>query len=316
MTQTEKLKTVKKDLSSIDIEGSLFSGQCFRWDYLRNGKQIYFGVIDDNIFIIKKAKQTSYTITTSKNFSHDEAFHEFMNNYFCLDIDPNELFPVEFSECYPGIWKLIKPYLGLKILRQNAFETLITFMCAQGLGMKIIRRQISYLAKEYGEQYTVPLEGKPFIYYGFPSPETLAGTDPESLRLCTNNNCIRAKNIIDAAKSVASGVLDLECLKDPEMPLETARKRLCAHSGIGYKIADCILLFGLHRFSAFPIDTHVRQYLASWFSVGDALQTLTQKNYLFLQDQALRLLKPEFAGFAGHILFHSWRKEIKHLTTY
>ena len=311
-----ELKTVIITPNLIDIEGSIFSGQSFRWDYFQNKKHLFCGIIDGDIFILKKDKEEKYTVSTSKYFSHEEEIIDFIRDYFCLDIDANLLFPLGFSERYPELWKLIKPYMGLKILRQNAFEILITFMCAQGLGMKIIRRQISYLAKEYGRQCIVSMEGKPLQYHCFPSPETLAGTNPDSLRLCTNNNCIRAKNIIDAARIVASGGLDLECLKDPEMPLETARKRLCTLSGIGNKIADCILLFGLQRFSAFPIDTHVRQYLASWFSIGDALQSLTQKNYLFLQDQALRILKPEFAGFAGHILFHSWRKEVKHLATY
>lgn len=301
---------------STDIRGSLLSGQSFRWDYYQDNGQTYFGVIGDDLFILENNEDDWYTVTTTKKFSCDEEFHEFIGFYFSLDVNPDDLFPAGFSEQYPGIWRLIKPYLGIKVLRQNAFETLVTFMCAQGLGMNIIRRQISYLTREYGKEHTVDIAGKPFTYNSFPSPETLAGIAPDSLRLCTNNNCIRATNIIKAAYSVATGQLDLEDLQDPDMPLETARERLSAHSGIGNKIADCVLLFGLHRFSAFPIDTHVRQYLAAWFSIDKALQSLTQKNYLFLQEEVSRILNPEFAGFAGHILFHCWRKEVKHLTSF
>ena len=308
--------TTDVNIKSADIKHSLFSGQCFTWNYYQKNEQKYFGVIGEDLFIFENKKDDWYTVTTTKRFFRDKDFHEFIGHYLSLDIDTNVLFPAGFKERYPDIWKLIKPYMDTKILRQNAFETLITFMCAQGLGMNIIRRQISYLSREYGKEYTVEVHGKPLTYNSLPDPETLAGIDPDSLRLCTNNNCTRAKNIIDVASSVASGQLDLESLKDPEMPLETARKHLCTYSGIGNKIADCVLLFGLHRFSAFPIDTHVRQYLAAWFSIDKALQSLTQKNYLFLQDQVSRILNPEFAGFAGHILFHSWRKEVKHLASY
>lgn len=299
-----------------DIKGSLFSGQSFRWDYFQDSKQKYCGVIGDNLFIVEHTKNDRYIVRTTRKFSSDKAFHEFISWYFSLDIDPKDLFPAGFSEQYPGIWRLIEPYMDIKVLRQNAFETLVTFMCAQGLGMSIIRKQVSYLTREYGKKHTVNVDGKPFTYNSFPSPETLAGIAPDSLKLCTNNNCIRATNIIKAAYSVATGKLDLEALKDPKMPLETARERLSAHSGIGNKIADCVLLFGLQRFSAFPIDTHVRQYLAAWFSIDKALQSLTQKNYLFLQEEVSRILNPELAGIAGHILFHSWRKEVKHLASF
>ncbi len=304
------------DNNLFDIEGSLFSGQSFRWDYYNNQNDSYYGIIDSELFIAERKENDLHIVKTTRNFSSDKEFHAFIVRYFSLDIDPEHLFPAGFGEQYPDLRRLIEPYMGIKVLRQNAFETLVTFMCAQGLGMNIIRRQISYLTREYGKEHTVEINGKPFTYNTFPSPDTLAGIAPDSLRQCTNNNCIRATNIIKAAESVVTGKLDLDDLKDPEMPLETARERLTAHSGIGNKIADCVLLFGLHRFSAFPIDTHVRQFLAAWFSIDRALQSLTQKNYLFLQEEVSRILNPDYAGFAGHILFHSWRKEIKHLESY
>ncbi len=310
------LAAKKTELHEVDITNSLFSGQSFRWNYFEGNTNTYYGVIGEDLFIIENIDNKHYITSTNRNMRLEENFNTFFSNYFSFDIKSSELFTDEFRERFPDIWQLIQPYLSIKILRQDAFETLITFMCAQGLGMKIIRRQISYLAREYGNKHTVTVKNKPFTYFSFPSPETLAAADPGHLRLCTNNNCIRATNIIKAASSVATGQLDLEDLKDPEMPLEAARERLSSHSGIGYKIADCVLLFGLHRFSAFPIDTHVKQYLATWFSIGESLQSLTQKNYLFLQEQVSHLLNPELAGFAGHILFHCWRKEVKHLDSY
>jgi len=301
------------NLHGLDIENTVFSGQCFRWENIYNSFTAIAGIIGSDIFIIDRKNSVEYTISSTKNFQNIKLFDDFNRNYFSLDIDANNLFPQDFRKRYPEVWKLILPYTGIKILRQDPFETLITFMCAQGLGMHLIRKQVSYLAQEYGTKHTVSLNDEPYDYFSFPTPETLASADPGSLRLCTNNNCIRADNIIKAAQTVASGKLDLKALKDPDMPLENVRKALCGQPGIGFKIADCVMLFGLHRFDAFPIDRHVHQYLAHWFSIGNPLQSLSQKHYLSLQEQAYRILKPELAGFAGHILFHCWRKEIKNL---
>lgn len=304
------------NISEIDIISTLFSGQSFRWNYYNEKEKSIYGVIHEDLFIINNIKSTNCTISTTKKFSSKQKFEDFIRHYFSLETNINALFPATFQKSFPEIWRLIQPYMTIKILRQDAFEILISFMCAQGLGMKIIRQQVSYLAKELGNMHTVTVNNKPFTYYSFPTPEILAVADPESLKLCTNNNCIRAKNIINIASSIASGQFDLESLKNPEIPLESARGQLCEHPGVGLKIADCVLLFGMHRFSAFPIDTHVRQYLSDWFSINEALQSLTQKNYLFLQEQACRILTPQLAGYAGHILFHCWRKEVKHLDSY
>lgn len=306
----------KKLLTGFDIYNTLFSGQSFRWNHIDRSNKFMYGIIDHDLLLIEHKKNSGYTLITTNKTVGGKNIDDFVRHYFSLDTDVNALFPRKFKARFPEIWTLVQPYLGVKILRQDVFETLITFMCAQGLGMQVIRKQVTYLAREFGKKHAVTMNNKPLIYYSFPSPESLAAANPESLGLCTNNNRIRANNIIAAAKSITSGRLDLEALKDPHMPLEHIRKTLCVLPGIGPKIADCIMLFGLHRFSAFPIDTHVRQYLAAWFSVGDALQSLTQKHYLFLQEQAAGLLNPELAGFAGHILFHCWRKKVKQLYSY
>ena len=307
------LKQRSARLCGFDIENTIFSGQCFRWEQTENNPTVTLGIIGSEMFIIDRSNPAEYTISSTRKFRDINSFNEFNRNYFSLDVDVNSLFPDDFRKRYPEVWDRIQPYTDIKILRQDPFETLITFMCAQGLGMHLIRKQVTYLAQEYGTKYTIRLNDVPYTYFSFPTPDTLASTSPESLRLCTNNNCIRAENIITAAQAVVSGTLDLQDLKDPDMPLENVRKTLCRQPGVGFKIADCVMLFGLHRFAAFPIDRHVHQYLAHWFSIGNPLQSLSQKHYLSLQEQAYRILKPELAGFAGHILFHCWRKEIKNL---
>ncbi len=304
------------NLEKIDIEGSIFSGQSFRWERTENEHKTCHGVVDGKLLIIEYGNVNSPVLKSTSRLIDGKSLEEFARRYFSLDIDGSNAFPESFKRTYPEVWQLLQPYLQVKILRQAPFETLVTFMCAQGIGMNIIRRQVKHLTEKLGTRHRFVLESGPIVYHAFPTPEALASADPDALKLCTNNNCIRARNIVDAAAAVASGRLDLEALRDPEMPLETARERLCRERGIGLKIADCVMLFGLQRFSAFPIDTHVHQYLGAWFSFGEALKSLTGKTYLSLQRRAAELFDPELAGFAGHILFHAWRKEVKRLQSF
>ena len=189
-------------------------------------------------------------------------------------------------------------------------------MCAQGIGMHLIRKQVAMLTENYGEAIPVTFKGKSLVLHNFPTPQRLAAADPFTLSRCTNNTRLRAANIISASRRIAEGSIDLDSLRNKQMPLDELRLTLSQNSGIGFKIADCIALFGLGRFDAFPIDTHVRQYLGTWFKSAAALRSLSPATYLMMDAEARTLLNPEFAGYAGHILFHCWRKEIKKLRSF
>jgi N-glycosylase/DNA lyase len=301
---------------SINIYDSLFSGQSFIWNKKQAFDGYYSCCIEDNILFLKQVNHNTVDILSTSTKLRGLPIREFIEHYFTIDIDNNGLFSNSFSKNYPVIRALIDQYLSIKILRQDPFETLITFMCAQGIGMHLIRRQVSLIAENYGEHFMVELDEDRMNFHGFPKPSSLAAADIETLKRCTNNNSIRAANIIAVSKAVDSGVLDLSLLASNSSSCETIRATLCVYNGIGLKIADCIALFGLGRFSAFPIDTHVRQFMGEWFHCKGAGKTLTERNYLLLQDQARQLLDPELAGYAGHILFHSWRKEIRKLNTF
>jgi N-glycosylase/DNA lyase len=87
------------------------------------------------------------------------------------------------------------PYFGLRLLRQEPFETLISFMCAQGIGVSLIRRQVLLLSQNFGEFIAI-------TEYKFPTPNALAHADLSQLAQCTNNNLIRARNIQQVAQAV------------------------------------------------------------------------------------------------------------------
>ena len=305
-----------KSKTSILIKESLFSGQSFLWNIYDTDHYYYWSIIDSVPLLIRQTAADEFEIYAPVNEIKSTPLPEFINRYFSLDVAVENVFPEHFQQKYPELWKLLFEYFPLRILRQDPFKTLISFMCAQGIGMHLIRKQVSMLTETYGEQITVMFKGKEIVMHDFPTPERLASADLQALSRCTNNNRIRASNIILASQGVAEGSIDFDHLRNREIPLSELRSRLSRNSGIGYKIADCIALFGLGRFDAFPIDTHVKQYLEKWFNSTTALRSLSPATYLILDAEARTLLNPEFAGYAGHILFHCWRREIKKLQTF
>ena len=303
-------------LCNISIKDILFSGQSFLWNLHAFDKDYYCSIIDSSPVFIKQLSGNEIEINSTRNEFYGVPLHEFIRTYFSLDIDTCNVFPETFLLSHPELWKLLEEYFPLRILRQDPFETMIMFMCAQGIGMHLIRKQVAMLTENYGEAIPVTFKGKSLVLHNFPTPQRLAAADPFTLSRCTNNNRLRAANIISASRRIAEGSIDLDSLRNKQMPLDELRLTLSQNSGIGFKIADCIALFGLGRFDAFPIDTHVRQYLGPWFKSAAALRSLSPATYLMMDAEARTLLNPEFAGYAGHILFHCWRKEIKKLRSF
>jgi N-glycosylase/DNA lyase len=297
----------------IDIKESLFSGQTFLWNALDIDGEFYATIIGNNIIIIRQLSDYEIEVISSDELINGCIISEFICKYFSVDVDIKSLLSDCFIYRYADIYDKILSFFSVKVLRQDPYETLISFMCAQGIGMHLIRKQVSMIAQAYGEKKSITLSGKEIVLHTFPTPERLSAVDPLLLSACTNNNRIRATNIVLAAQAVADGKIDLKALANPAIPLADLRNTLCQNRGIGFKIADCIALFGLGRFDAFPIDTHVKQYLATWFNSTTALSPLTPARYLLLDAEARTFLNSELAGYAGHILFHCWRKEIKKL---
>jgi N-glycosylase/DNA lyase len=301
---------------AIDLKSTLFSGQSFSWNYSHDKHHYYASVFGNNALLLRQIDSNTIEFRFTGNAIGGLPIDEFIRQYLSLDIDPEQIFPDSFQEFYPEIWNLIKRYLPVRVIRQDPFETLVTFMCAQGIGMGLIRRQVSMIAERYGDKLVIETETGSLLLHTFPTPQALAGADVNELAMCTNNNRARASNIIAMARSFESGALALTCVQAGVCPLDTLRDSLCVHRGIGMKIADCVALFGLGRFDAFPIDTHVKQYLWEWFGIEAARSSLTERNYRYLQDEARKILGEKYAGYAGHILFHCWRTEIRKMTAF
>ena len=212
----------------------------------------------------------------------DEAF---WRSYFDLETDYGEIKrKLELSE--PGMSEAIRYGGGIRILRQDPFETIISFIISQNNNIPRIRRNIEALCERYGAQIEGSEElGSGKIMYAFPAPEVLAEAnegDLASLRLGYRCAYIKAA----ASKYLKDGC-------------PSCREELLSFFGIGPKVANCIMLFGLRDTAAFPVDTWVKQIMNDMygFKTSDikGMQAFAAEKF------------GDLAGYAQQYLFYYYR---------
>jgi N-glycosylase/DNA lyase len=291
------------NIGLIDLEATLFCGQAFRWHKISDG--VFSGVVRGVWVELSQPSPAMICIRSTHESIADRSLVDFFFEYLGLADLIESFANVPFARKYPKLYRETLQYAGIRIMRQDPFELLISFMCAQGMGIRIIRRQIQLLSEKFGEAH----DG----YFSFPTATALAAASLETMTACTNNNKIRAANIIQVARNVASGKLNVEQLVKGHAVFDDARTMLIKQRGIGEKIADCVCLFGLGHLEAFPIDTHVRQYLETWFHIKPETKSLTPEAYALLCTKARKLFGDSSAGYWGQVLFHYWRVEVRGL---
>ncbi len=146
---------------------------------------------------------------------------------------------------------------GIRILKQPAWETLCSFILSQNNNIKRITGIIERLCENFGDN----IDG---IHYSFPSPEKLANLSLDDLAPLRSG--FRAKYVLDAAKKVSSGEVNLEEVAKAD--IETAREMLMKINGVGPKVADCTLLFGFHKLEAFPKDVWIKRIMEKYYPDG------------------------------------------------
>lgn len=244
---------VTKTIPHFDLAQIWQSGQCFRMTQV---DETHFQVIAGDQFLEVEQVQAA----TYRFFCTDEEFEMFWKGYFDLETD------------YSGYIEAINPrdrYLlnaaafgfGIRILRQDLWEMIVSFLISQQNNIVRIRRCIQNICEAYGEERAAPDGTK---YHGFPTPEALAVLEDDDLKLC--NLGYRSKYVVRAAKSVVSGEIDLDKIR--QMNYKKTREELLKLFGVGEKVADCICLFGLHHLQAFPVDTHINQALNAHYKRG------------------------------------------------
>lgn len=258
-------------------------GQCFRWEEtekesftgVANGKVVEVLSYENNI-IIKNATLSDY--------------ENIWKNY----LDFNNDYSVIKSNLSGGVTlkKAIEYGWGIRILNQDVFECLISFIISTQNAIPRIKKIVAKLSEMYGEKITY--NGKD--YYAFPTPEALASLDLKDLEPLKAG--YRAQYILDAAKKVASGEVDIYSLH--KMSTSLARSELLKIKGVGPKVADCVLLFSLKKYDAFPVDVWIGRVMKKFYLDDSA--TMKQIANYSLENFG------NLGGFAQQYLFYYARE--------
>lgn len=229
-------------VQEFSLRATLESGQCFRYREL-----------PDDFFEVRAGGRRGEFCLQGETLICRSVlateFERFWRNYFDLDFDYAAVREILGRD--PVLAEAMRCCGGLHILRQEPFETLITFIISQNNNIPRIKGIVSRLCEAYGEG-------------GFPSPERLAGLElPDLAGLRAG---FRAKYILDAARKVASGEVNLAALS--ELPYDEAEAELRKISGVGEKVAACVLLFGARQLDAFPVDVWMKKAILHFYPDG------------------------------------------------
>lgn len=252
-----------------DLEKIADSGQCFRW--VRADGQTWRIIAGKQCLYVTETGNDLYELDCSK-----EAYSHFWHGYFDLGENYSRIREKIDPEKDPFLWKAAEKEKGIRILRQDPWEMLISFIISQNKNIPAIRRCIELLAARCGERMT---DSKGLSYFGFPGPEAIAALSEEDLMACRLG--YRWKYVLSAARAVLAGDIDLNELVTADE--KTAMTALTGLFGVGVKVASCVALFGLHHTDAFPVDVWVRRVLADQYPGGYPYERYAPYNGVFQQ---------------------------------
>ena len=259
------------------------SGQCFRWEKLEDGSwRIPF--LGRCLRIAKKG-EGEYEPDCG-----EAEFRDLWAGYFDLETDYSAIRERIDPARDPFLWEAAEAGRGIRILRQDPWEALVSFIISQNRNIPAIRRSVSLLCACAGERHT-DSRGEPF--FTFPTPEAVLALREETLEACRLG--YRTKYVLAAARAAAEGSLDLEALG--EAPEEETLSALTALYGVGRKVASCVSLFGLHHLDAFPVDVWMRRVLETRYPQGYPAEEYRPWNgvyqqYLFAYIRSLQASPP------------------------
>lgn len=244
---------VHKTIDNFDLAQICQSGQCFRMQEIDGGRySLTAGA--KYLKLWQQGKECFFDCEKEEYETFWKGYFDLEENYAALidKINPNDSYLTSAAAFGSGI----------RILRQDLWEMIVSFLISQQNNIVRIRRCIQNICECYGEKLVD--ERSKTTYYAFPSPKALAGLHEDALKEC--NLGYRSKYVVRAAKSVVSGEINLDKLHKLSYP--QAKEKLLEIYGIGEKVADCVCLFALHHLQAFPVDTHINQAVQKYYKQG------------------------------------------------
>lgn len=283
-------KVILSNLKSFEPKDIFECGQCFRWNRQEDGS--YEGIFRKNVCNIKKQNGDIIIEGISPNDLAKE-----VEEYFDLDRDYEKI-KTTLTKIDQNMKTSIQYGQGIRLLNQDLWETILSFIISANNNIPRIKGIIERLAKKYGSKIT----WKEKDYYTFPSPEQLKNVTIQEYRNLGLG--FRDKRIYETTQMVLNKQVNLNKMCETPNTFEV-REQLLSLSGVGPKVADCILLFSiLKRLEVFPIDVWVRRVMNDLYIKNKDENKVSKKQIEKLANEKFE----DLAGLAQQYLFY-WRRE-------
>lgn len=263
-------------VNEFNLGDTLECGQFFRFTKLLN------------TYLVQSSDKLFSVFQQGNNLYYDGVEESFLIRFFRLDEDLN--FILKEIDQDPMIHQAIRRYRGMRLIRQDPWECLLSFLCSSAKAISHIRFILEILCKSFGKK----IYWNHYIGYGFPE----LGGIKESFQLEAIKAGFRTAYLIKASQQVNRTYL----LSLKELSYQEARERLMRLSGVGKKVADCILLYSLDFLEAFPMDTWIKKGLQKIYFKGERVGVKSMEEFVSHH------FGP-YAGYAQLYLYHFWRND-------
>lgn len=284
-----------ENIDSFELADIFECGQCFRWNKQEDGS--YTGIFKRNVINVKKENCHQGTSLVTIKGICDGNIKDVVEDYFDLDRNYEEI-KEKLSKIDDNVKTSIEYGKGIRILNQDLWEMIISYIISANNNIPRIKGIIERLSKAYGDE----IEWNGEKYYTFPTPEQLKDvTVADYRKLGTGFRDIR---LYETVHMILDKKVDLEQLQN-EPDTNKVREQLLTLSGVGPKVADCILLFStLKRFEVFPVDVWVRRVMNELYIKNEDETKVNKKQIEKLAHEKFGNL----AGIAQQYLFY-WKRE-------
>lgn len=278
-------KIIVYDVKDFNINHIFDCGQCFRWNKEEDGS--YTGVVKNKLINVWQEGNT-----LEFNNINTEDFENIIIDYFDFDTDYGEIKKILSQD--EVMKEAIKFGEGIRILNQDEWETMISFMISANNRIPMIKRVIENLSHSFGD-YIGSYKGKE--YYAFPTAERLSQASVEEILACKAG--FRSPRIKEAASRFLEEKDQIYNIKN--MTYEDGLAYLKTYKGIGDKVANCVLLFSMKQFETFPVDVWIRRIMQTLYVSKDTKDAEIKK---FAEDKFAK-----YSGYAQQYLFYYAREK-------
>lgn len=287
-------KYILNNVKSFEPKHIFECGQCFRWNLEQDGS--YVGVVGENVINVKKEQNN---IIIKGNFK--EKAEDVCNKYFDLNTNYEKI-KQKLSSIDNNMKLSIEYGNGIRILHQDVWEALISFIISANNNIPRIKGIIERISQRYGKR--IEWDGKE--YYTFPTASELSKASVKDLRNLGLG--FRDTRVFETTRMVVNKKIDIENIENIE-DINKLREELLKFPGVGPKVADCIMLFSMKKYEVFPIDVWVKRVMTDlYFNTRSDKIKINPNNQKILEFANNKF--GNLAGLAQQYLFYYAREHL------